>query len=449
MNRWLSRYLGSGLIVLALAFLTGCQAVEWLKETGIRQTASLSERYRMDADQLAASDRKAEAILTYRQAVEADPKNEKAQQRLGSMYAEQGRKRLGLRYLNKAFALNGQSDAIKAEIEKITTSLKSDTAPLTQVWQTAVGESEPAGTALFGERLAVSLRDGILMVLNSQTGNAIWQIKQEGFSSGPALNDKYVVVGNEKKVFLFDIKSGALVWKSEIGSPLYATPLLADSFVYCPGMDGVLYAIDIKDGTLRWSFKTGGSLVNQPVAAGKNLFFGSQDGRLYALEAESGQPFWAGGFVAQGTVESIPLVLDGRVYFGSNDSRVYALEEKSGGEFWRYSTSDNVYATPVMAGGRLFVVSTGQSAAALNPLNGDVLWEVDTKNPVKETPLVYKNQLLFTCLGDPMLYAFDVSNGQLVWSLDTGDWAASGPLQEGENIILLGKDGTVTAYQLK
>src|SRR5574340_1724551 len=87
-------------LVLAVLLMvaSGCDVLR-------SQRASPSERFMLEGDRLAAADRKAEAILAYRQAVERDARNVPALRKLARAYAEQGRKRMAQRFLQKALAL--------------------------------------------------------------------------------------------------------------------------------------------------------------------------------------------------------------------------------------------------------------------------------------------------------------------------------------------------------
>src|SRR5512137_1967705 len=97
------------LLLAAALIASGCDVVR-------SQLSSPSARYEAEGDRLSAADRKAEALLAYRQSVEQDGHNVSALRKLARAYAAQGRKRLAQRYLRKALVLAPGNAAISSEI---------------------------------------------------------------------------------------------------------------------------------------------------------------------------------------------------------------------------------------------------------------------------------------------------------------------------------------------
>ena len=104
------------LLVACLVLLTpGCDVLR-------SQLQSPSARYEAEGDRLAASDRKAEALLAYRQSVEQDSLNVSALHKLARAYAGQGRKRMARRYLQKALTLQPGQAELSSEIASLAAS---------------------------------------------------------------------------------------------------------------------------------------------------------------------------------------------------------------------------------------------------------------------------------------------------------------------------------------
>jgi hypothetical protein len=62
--------------------------------------------------------------------------------------------------------------------------------------------------------------------------------------------------------------------------------------------------------------------------------------------------------------------------------------------------------------------------------------------------VVNQSTVWVTGLGSPMLSAYNLQDGQPQTQFDSGDWITS-LLGQDNRLYLLGKDGTLLAYQIK
>lgn len=418
-------------------------------ETIAAQFRTPSERFRIEGDRLLSEDRTAEAILSYRAAVENDPKNLLALKPLARLYSQQGRRRLALRYLVSAQALAPADQWISETAQSIHSSLPTS-PPLPLLWQNTLSEKEPVGLTAGEGQIYISWEDGAVTAVESANGAVAWRSQLPSkATSAPGLGNGMLWVGaQDGLLYNLNPSDGRLTWKFPTKAPIYAPPAFEGAMAYLASGDSTLYAINTADGSLRWSFSTGGPLHSRPVLSDGVMYFGSNDARLYALDAKTGKPFWKDGILTQGSVESAAVIFDGRVYFGSGDSRVYCLAASSGGEYWRYSTPDAVYAEPILSGDLLYIASAGNTLTALGRLTGKRTWEIRAGSALLYPPLLAGGYLFYVAAGDPNLYGVDPQTGAALIQFDTGDWLSSAPILLGNQIILPGKDGTLSAFQL-
>lgn len=93
-----------------------------------------------------------------------------------------------------------------------------------------------------------------------------------------------------------------LVWKTNVGTPLFSTPTLSESdgggiFVGCTNKD--LCCINTKTGEIKWTLKTEGPIFSSPMfieGGDENavdvVVVGSHDGYVYCADARSGSLLW-------------------------------------------------------------------------------------------------------------------------------------------------------------
>ncbi|HEY9076717.1 MAG TPA: PQQ-binding-like beta-propeller repeat protein [Anaerolineaceae bacterium] len=419
---------------------SGCQAIQM-------QFISESERYRIEADELARNDRNAEAILAYRQAIIHDENNFLALKSLAKLYASQGRGRLALLQANKALKLT-PDDSDLLVLEQSLKTLSPSNSQLKLRWQSFVVESPPTGVVADEQQIYATFENGIAAGLELTTGKIIWKVKLASkITSSPVLAQGLLWFGlQDGSILAISHLDGSTQYSFGTTAPIYAPPLVTPELIYCPSSDGVLYALTYPKPAISWAYKTGSALRSSPNLYDGKLYFGSANGRLFALNAQDGTPFWQYGILTQGAVESQPIVFDGRILFGSSDGRVYSLSAQTGGEYWRFSTPDGVFASPLILDNTVYIASIGQTLAAADFLTGDTLWEITTSNALLHKPLIDGQILYYTTTADPHLFAVDIQNGRSLWDLDTGDWIAASPILAQENLVLAGKDGSILVY---
>ncbi len=104
--------------------------------------------------------------------------------------------------------------------------------------------------------------------INTETGELIWSIKPDGatghFNASPAIdNEDNLYIGtksNNESRFYAISADGQQLWRTEIGSDLYNSPILGDDNLVYVGSEtnpkGKLHAIDKKSGEIKWSIFT-------------------------------------------------------------------------------------------------------------------------------------------------------------------------------------------------
>jgi len=171
--------------------------------------------------------------------------------------------------------------------------------------------------------------------LNPLNGEVVWKQPREGLHSysTPLVIEvagrSQIVCPGGKRVTAYDPQSGEVRWSVRYGDgySVVPCPVFGNGLVYvCTGYDTPwLLAIrpdghgDVTDSHVTWKSRLGIPLVASPVLDGTNLFLVSDVGVLTCLDAIQGTKRWQGRL--GGTCSSSPLLAGGRLYV-SNEAGV-------------------------------------------------------------------------------------------------------------------------------
>lgn len=171
--------------------------------------------------------------------------------------------------------------------------------------------------------------------------------------SSPAVVGNYVYIGcgdgnsgGANVIYCLDASNnGNTVWiyptSGNIGDVLTA-PLVSSGYVYFGATDGNVYCLDAVTGAFVWSSPLGGPIWSSPALAYGRIFIGCNDNKLYCLDASNGNPLW--NYPTGGEVWSSPTVAANKVYLGSKDKNVYCLDATA-------STATLIWSLQVVTGG--------------------------------------------------------------------------------------------------
>ena len=405
-------------------------------------------RYKTQADQFMADGRLGEAVLTYRQALTAEPDDPGILSGLGMALAAQGRGRSAAVILHRVASKRPDQAATTNALAALVTQ-PQDGLSLKLAWIVSTVEAEAVGAAAASGRVFVVYADGRLMALAQASGQLLWETQTPvALVSPPAADADQVWVGGEDgSILVYAAKSGQLLGSYLTDGAVYAAATLTPEIAYCASNDGSLYALRRSSLKLVWKAVIGDALHVSPLVAGPSIYVGSNAGRLYGLQASTGERLWPEGIITQGAVESVPAFSNGRIFVGSGDGRMYALDAQTGHEYWHFSTPDAIYAQPRVLNEQVIVASSGRLLASIRISDGTPSWTLKLEHASTEAPAVFKDRLYLATRGDPRLFAVDPLNGKLLGDLNTGDWIAHGPLVDGTDLVLVGQDGSVFLYR--
>jgi eukaryotic-like serine/threonine-protein kinase len=208
---------------------------------------------------------------------------------------------------------------------------------------------------------------------------------------------------------------------------MFGTPKVVDGVVYvCASVDsgtGYTYAFTAKDGSIRWRTKTDCWLVSIPFGddaiplVNNDVVYSG----TYALRAQNGHILWRSHPNVAAEGEYILLALVGGVIYGDTEGAVYAINAQDGSIRWHYPPKSNLaIGGPLVVSNQVLFVGTQGSVDqpetsalyALDTENGSLRWYYLMGDYAGAAIL---NNIVYVSSRDQYLYAFNMSNGKVLW----------------------------------
>jgi outer membrane protein assembly factor BamB len=217
------------------------------------------------------------------------------------------------------------------------------------------------------------------------------------------------------------------MWSYTTGAVVYASPVVADGFVFIPSYDGKLYALDEYTGSLIWSFATGSNIVATPAVGNGMVYLASKDFYVYGLDENTGSVIWRTPNIAP--VVSSPVPADGKLFYGTlyspsaGRAEFLALNPQDGTVLWRQTITDYIEGSSAVSNGRVFFGIGARSPAlvvALNETTGTQLWAYGSAlaTTITTAPAT-ANGNVFVGLDSTRFLALNQATGAIVWSFNT------------------------------
>jgi outer membrane protein assembly factor BamB len=188
--------------------------------------------------------------------------------------------------------------------------------------------------------------------------------------------------------------TGAVVWKTNVGTKLSAGVGAGATTLAVATADGQVVALDL-DGKERWRTPVGGEVLSPPAVGEDLVVARTTDGRFLGLDAQSGKKKWSYQRPPQTLIlRSAPgLVIDsGNLYAGLPGGRLIDLALSNGGLRWETAVAipkgttelervADVMGTPVMAGRQICVATFQGRAGCFELAKGAPIWTRDISTP--------------------------------------------------------------------
>jgi outer membrane protein assembly factor BamB len=327
---------------------------------------------------------------------------------------------------------------------------ESNVGTLDVAWSHATGGQVWSAPAYKTGTLYVGSLDHKLYALDSTTGAVKWTANTGGeILSSPAVATGNVYIGSsDGHVHAFNAATGTSVWSAITGGPVTASPVVAGNTVYFGSQDNSVYAVNSTNGHRIWSTPTGGPIYySAPAVVNNVVYIGSTDDKLYALNASTGAVLWS--YPTGGLIFESPAVANGVVYFGSLDGMVYAVDANTGSTVWTYTTGLGIAASPAVVNNTVFIGSDDETLYALNADTGTLRWMSAAGGEFALNSVSIANGIGYVgTLEDGHLRAFDLTNGNILWSAHASSSFDTRPIIADGTLYVGSWDHNIYAYAL-
>jgi outer membrane protein assembly factor BamB len=342
-----------------------------------------------------------------------------------------------------------------------------ETLKVRKVWSTGVGDgSGNHGFVLApvynSGRLYTADYEGLLTVLDADSGSRVWQQKtKQDFSGGPGVDDERIYMGTvDGRVIAYDRGDGTELWNAQVSSEVLAPPVSADGVVVVRCIDGRVFGLDEVSGRRLWIYDHVVPLLtlrgNADVLVRAGIaFVGYDDGSIVSLRVEDGTVVWNETIVSpEGRTELDRLAdIGGQMVIVASDllvssykSRLVSLAADSGRMLWFKDVASS--SGVVVDRTRLAISDRNDDLWLLDRRNGSTFWKIESlSNRSLTRPAFYGN---YVVVGDMegYLHWLDVESGAFVARVRAGKKGFAGaPLSVGTTLYVLTHKGDLVAYR--
>lgn len=328
--------------------------------------------------------------------------------------------------------------------------------PLTVQWRYLSEQTINLTPATDGERIYLPMAAGAIVSLRAANGQLLWKTETGGeLTASPVADERGVYLASESLGATAGAKdtttgalraiareSGVTLWLRTLPMPLQTALAINQETIFGGARDGQVYAIRKRDGEILWNRQVNTPPSSRLSLIGTRLYLGGEDGKLYALDQKTGKTLWR--YQTRGAVRGSATVGDGLVYFGSADGYVYALRETDGRLRWRARTGAGVQSVQSIGRG-LLVASLDNFVYFLSAARGDRLWKRQLEGRLTAEPLATFDGALFTPLSGDSAVVLDLKNGKPLNSLPLGEDSntAASPIIAGNVLLMTTRHGLV------
>ncbi len=306
-------------------------------------------------------------------------------------------------------------------------------------------------------------RKGRVDALSMDNGSRAWSVDAKApISAGPGYGAGLVLVGtSDARVFAYHAADGSLAWQGNVSSEVLAPPAAADGVVVVRTIDGRVTGLDATTGKHLWVYDSSVPALtlrgtSSPVISGGVVLSGFDNGHLVALSLKDGKPLWDRTVaIPHGRselerlvdIDGTPVVYDGTVYVVSYQGRVAALNLTDGQPLWFRDMSS--FAGLAVDHGRVYVTDASSQIWCLDRFTGASFWKQDKlKWRAVTGPAVIGDSVVVGDL-DGILHWMSRDDGHFQARAHTGSKGFTAPpVVKGNTLVVLGKDGDVTAFRV-
>jgi outer membrane protein assembly factor BamB len=304
------------------------------------------------------------------------------------------------------------------------------------------------------ERIYMPLSNGSLVSVRLSDGGLIWKSDIGGaLSASPAVDKRNVFVASEslptpKSVYpqatgvlrALSRQSGLTSWMRTLPSPVRGAINLNAQSLFVTSSDGRIYALRKETGEIKWIKYNSSPFSAQNLLDGQTLYASDTYGDILSIELENGRTLWR--YRTRKPLRAPVAVYGNMVYAGTTDGFVYAIDRTTGRLRWRVKAGAAIQA--VLAGEKwVLATSLDNFVYCLSPRNGAKVWKRQLAGRVTAPPLVLNSNVLLAPLVGDECVVLSLEDGKKVNSIYVGEDnnTEAAPLLTTDALVLTTREG--------
>lgn len=354
---------------------------------------------------------------------------------------------------------------------------------LKKLWSADVGEGSEDDRKLItapvvaANRVFAADTNGNVSAFDLKKGKRLWEVNvlpdeddSVTVSSGLTLGaDKLFVSNGLGQLLALDPATGKQLWRQTLNAPVRGAPTYYNGRLYVITLLDETLALDANNGTTMWTHKgvqSDAGLLGSPspAAEGSAIISAYSSGDVVALRAETGQEAWSDNLngaseFRQRAVTQVsgfkghPVIDQDHVIIGNASSKIVSITAAGGERLWQKEFG--TMQTPWVAGDAVFIITPQNEAVALMKETGQVRWVTqlakyedpdDHEDTIFWQGPVMAGGRLFIAGSDEALLELDPQTGKIMRKTDIGHSAMVPPVVADGVLLLVGDNGTLTAY---
>ncbi len=261
---------------------------------------------------------------------------------------------------------------------------------------------------------------------------------------GEALNPAPEAVLKETKEVTGEV-SLVEAWKKGFDHPVTSSPSFCGGRIFFGCRDGALYAYS-PEGEMLWQYKSGGGIGASPFCIGDRVVSANYNGDIFCLDSGSGAELWT--FAASDKIVGTPQIRGDLVVVGTMEGNLIALGLEDGSRRWAKKIGEAVWASATIGKDYVLAATTEGSLVKLDH-GGKIIWTAKPGGGIRSAPACMDSRdLIVFGTKDNYLYAYSLSEGNLMWRHLCGGEINAPPISNGSEILVGCDDGHLYALTI-
>ena len=303
-----------------------------------------------------------------------------------------------------------------------------------------------------------------LFAVNATSGEIIWSTLTGPGYVGPVIDNDVIYFGtsshgqnpDNEYMYCFDRFTGEEIWNVKIYGGIAESVQYDDNKLYFCSSDGgkKVYALNKVDGSINWTFDTGlFDCANKPMLKDNSLYVAYFDytdednekfvGELFKLDVSDGSEIWSISLSSGPWDNSITADSQGRIFLAIyGDKSMNAYYENNGSLIWTYPLNGHPLSFNAYHNGVVFISDDSGYVYAFDSTDGSLIWENKIGNCIDISSPTISSGLIFIGTRDGSkgaFFALDESTGEILWKCTIGS-SITAPPSIVDGMMLCGSD---------